>query len=247
MLEARNLTKSFGEVRALNGLNAAIGAGEAMCLLGANGAGKTTTINLFLAFIEPSSGSALVHGEDVQRDPIGSKRHLAYIPEQVALYPSLTGLENLEFLAALAGRQDYGASDLLGFLARAGLDEVEAFRRVAEYSKGMRQKVAIAAALARRASAFLLDEPLSGLDPEAANEFTDVLRDLRRGGAAILLATHDIFRAMEIGTTIGIMKSGELVEQLDPGSVDPAELEKIYLDHMRGGAAGSPAAAGGSR
>ncbi|MXX85048.1 MAG: ABC transporter ATP-binding protein [Acidobacteria bacterium] len=234
MLEARELTKSFGDVRALQSLNVRIGAGESLCLLGANGAGKTTTINLFLAFVEPTSGSALVNGHDVQRDPIGSKRHLAYIPEQVALYPSLTGLENLEFLAELSGHRDYGADDLLGFLERAGLDSVAAFRRVAEYSKGMRQKVAIAAALARRASAFLLDEPLSGLDPKAANEFTEVLGGLRSDGAAILLATHDIFRARELGTTIGIMRSGELVEQLDPASVTAAELEKIYLAHMRG-------------
>ena len=244
MLEARKLTKSFGEVRALHSLDVSIGAGESMCLLGANGAGKTTTINLFLAFIEPTSGSAWVNGHDVQTDPIGSKQHLAYIPEQVALYPSLTGLENLEFLAELSGHRDYGTDDLLQFLERAGLDALAAFRRVSGYSKGMRQKVAIAAALARRASAFLLDEPLSGLDPEAANDFTGVLADLRRDGAAILLATHDIFRAMELGTTIGIMKSGELVDQLDPGSVTGAELEKIYLDHMRGGvsgAAGGPA------
>ena len=234
MLEARDLTKSFGDVRALSALNVRIGAGEALCLLGANGAGKTTTINLFLAFLEPTSGSALVNGQDVQRDPIGSKRHLAYIPEQVALYPSLTGLENLEFLAELSGHREYGADDLLRFLERAGLDALAALRRVAEYSKGMRQKVAIAAALARRAGAFLLDEPLSGLDPKAANEFTEVLGGLRSDGAAILLATHDIFRARELGTTIGIMKSGELVEQLDPASVTAAELEKIYLAHMRG-------------
>lgn len=238
MLEARALTKSFGDVRALQSLNVSIGAGEALCLLGANGAGKTTAINLFLAFIEPTSGSAWVNGHDVQRDPIGSKQYLAYIPEQVALYPSLTGLENLEFLAELSGHRDYRTDELLRFLERAGLDAVAALRRVAGYSKGMRQKVAIAAALARRASAFLLDEPLSGLDPEAANEFTSVLADLRRDGAAILLATHDIFRAMELGTTIGIMKSGELVERLDPASVTGAELEKIYLESMRGGAAG---------
>ncbi len=241
MLEARKLTKAFGEVRALHSLDVSIGAGEALCLLGANGAGKTTAINLFLAFIEPTSGSAWVNGANVQTDPIGSKRHLAYIPEQVALYPSLTGLENLEFLAELSGHRDYGTDELLRFLERAGLDAVAACRRVSGYSKGMRQKVAIAAALARQASSFLLDEPLSGLDPEAANDFTSVLADLRRGGAAILLATHDIFRAMELGTTIGIMKSGELVEQLDPASVTGAELEKIYLDHMRGGAAGGPA------
>ena len=239
MLEARDLTKFFGEVRALNALSVRIGAGESLCLLGANGAGKTTTINLFLAFVKPTSGSALVNGHDIQLDPIGSKRHLAYIPEQVALYPSLTGLENLEFLAELSGHRDHRTDDLLGFLERAGLDAPAALRRVAGYSKGMRQKVAIAAALARRASAFLLDEPLSGLDPAAANEFTEVLADLRRDGAAILLATHDIFRAMELGTTIGIMKSGELVERLDPGSVTGAELEKIYLESMRGGAAGA--------
>ncbi len=234
MLEARELSKSFGEVRALRRLNLRIGPGEAMCLLGANGAGKTTTINLFLGFLEPTSGSARVNGRDVRRNPLESRKRLAYIPEQVALYPSLTGLENLKFLAELAGRRDSGEEELRGWLERAGLEPAAATRRVAGYSKGMRQKIGIAAALARRATAFLLDEPLSGLDPAAAWEFTRILRRLRLDGAAILLATHDIFRAMDLGTTIGIMKAGRLVAELDPKSVSSAELERIYLDHMKG-------------
>ncbi|MEL6189236.1 MAG: AAA family ATPase, partial [Myxococcota bacterium] len=98
--------------------------------------------------------------------------------------------------------------------------------------KGMRQKVGIAAALAKEASSLLLDEPLSGLDPKAANEFVTVLRSVRDRGAAVLMATHDIFRSKDIATRIGIMRSGHLVDELDPGSLKHAELEAIYLRHM---------------
>lgn len=234
MLEARNLTKSYGAVKALDSLNIAIAPGETLCMLGANGAGKTTTINLFLGFIEPSSGQALVDGRDVQDDPVGSKAQLAYIPEQVALYPALTGLENLRFFADLAGGVTHSQDELLALLERAGLDPDAALRRAGGYSKGMRQKVGIGVALAKQARAFLLDEPLSGLDPKAANEFSGILETLRAEGAATLLATHDIFRAREVGTRVGIMKAGRLVETLDPKAITGGELEDIYLAHMSG-------------
>ena len=234
MLEARALAKRFGDVQALHPLSLKIEAGEVMCMLGANGAGKTTTINLFLGFIEPSSGEASIDGVSVQEDPVGTKAKLAYIPEQVALYANMTGLENLRFLSELAGQTGYSDTDLLTFTRQAGLEDVAARRHVSGYSKGMRQKVGIAAALAKKATSFLLDEPLSGLDPEAANELTRLIQILRSEGAAILIATHDIFRAMEVGSRIGIMKAGRMVEVLDPSAVDAAEVEKIYLNHMRG-------------
>src|ERR1700751_4868925 len=119
MLEAINLTKSYNGTVALNGLNLSIEAGEVFCLLGANGAGKTTTINLFLNFTNPTSGTAKVKGLDVTQHPIETKKHIAYIPEQVMLYKNLTGLDNLEYFSALAGRADYKKEELTAFLLTA--------------------------------------------------------------------------------------------------------------------------------
>ena len=232
MLEAKRLTKAFGPTIALAELNLTVEPGEVVCLLGANGAGKTTTINLFLGFIEPTGGGAFIDGQNVQQAPIETKKTIAYIPEQVALYPSLSGLENLQYFAELAGRTYRSSAPLYAYLDSAGIDRETADRRVSSYSKGMRQKVGIAAALAKEATSFLLDEPLSGLDPKAANEFVAILRGLKDQGAAVLMATHDIFRSKEVATRIGIMRAGHLVQELDAESVQRAELEAIYLQHM---------------
>ncbi|MBW7931434.1 MAG: ABC transporter ATP-binding protein [Gammaproteobacteria bacterium] len=233
MLEAIELKKSYGSHEALKGLNLRVGAGDIYCLLGANGAGKTTTINLFLNFVTPTSGEARVNGIDANADPLQTKRYLAYIPEQVMLYGNLSGLENLEYFARLGGHDGYSADDYRGFLQRVGLQEDAAARRVKTYSKGMRQKVGVAIALAKQARALLLDEPTSGLDPKASNEFSELLLQLKGEGAAILMATHDLFRAKETGTRIGIMRSGRLVQELSTDEVSHADLERIYLEHMR--------------
>jgi ABC-2 type transport system ATP-binding protein len=232
MLEAINLTKSYNGAVALNGLNLCIEAGEVFCLLGANGAGKTTTINLFLNFTDPTSGTAKVKGLDVTQHPIETKKHIAYIPEQVMLYKNLTGLENLEYFTALAGRPDYGRGQLLSFFDRVGLAREAAGKRVGTYSKGMRQKVGIAIALAKKAEALLLDEPTSGLDPKASNEFSSLIRKMSDAGVATLMATHDLFRAKESGTRVGIMKHGNLVTTLRTDEIGHADLERIYLEHM---------------
>ncbi|MCU1325673.1 MAG: drrA 3 [Bryobacterales bacterium] len=231
MLETINLSKTYNGVPALHPLNLKIEPGEIFCLLGANGAGKTTTINLFLNFIDPTSGSAKIGGLDVVSNPLESKRLLAYIPEQVMLYKNLSGLENLEYFTSLAGGK-HNTGELRGFLAEAGLAATDSDKRVGEYSKGMRQKVGIAIAIAKKARALLLDEPTSGLDPKAANEFSALLRKLSGSGAAILMATHDLFRAKETGTRVGIMKHGSLVASYLTSSLGHAELENIYLEHM---------------
>lgn len=241
MLEAKKLTKKFAAQTALDGLDLRVEAGEVICLLGANGAGKTTTINLFLGFLEPSSGAAFVGGLNVQQAPLETKKHLAYIPEQVALYPQLSGVENLDYFLRLCGVRQSRAQ-LVSILKEAGLDENAAGKRAAAYSKGMRQKVGIAIALAKNAKALLLDEPLSGLDPSAANALSNSLKALRDDGRAILMATHDVFRAKEIGTRIGIMKAGKLVDTLDAASLDAGEIEKIYLAHMHDGGEGAETA-----
>lgn len=232
MLEAIRLTKRYDDVTALSSLDLTVRPGEVFCLLGANGAGKTTTINLFLNFVAPTSGSAKINGIDVTSQPLETKKYLAYIPETVMLYKSLTGLENLEYFAALAGRPDYTRAQLLDFLTQVGLEREAADKRVGTYSKGMRQKVGIAIALAKNAKALLLDEPTSGLDPKAANEFSALLAQLSADGVAVLMATHDLFRAKESGTRVGIMKQGRLVRTLETTEVGHGDLERIYLEHM---------------
>lgn len=233
MLEAINLSKNYNGQPALDALNLKINAGEIYCLLGANGAGKTTTINLFLNFVAPDGGQALIHGLDVIKQPLETKKYLAYIPEQVNLYKNLSGLENLEYFSALAGQDKYTKNELLTFFDEVGLQREAAEKRVAAYSKGMRQKVGIAIALAKKADALLLDEPTSGLDPKASNEFSELLKKLSAQGCAVLMATHDLFRAKESGTRVGIMKRGRLLTEMTTQEIGHADLERIYLENMR--------------
>ncbi|HSJ77173.1 MAG TPA: ABC transporter ATP-binding protein [Erythrobacter sp.] len=231
MLEARALTKRFGASTALDDLNLEVAAGETVCLLGANGAGKTTTINLFLGFLEPTSGAALVDGVDVAHDPAAARRSLGYVAEMVALYPALTGAENLDFFAQLAG-QRVDTSERDAILARLRFPGEAIGQPAGSYSKGMRQKLGLAIALMKHAKAILLDEPLSGLDPAAANDLVTVLRRTAAGGTALLISTHDIFRAKDVATRIGIMRHGKLLDMIDPSTLTASELEAIYLTHM---------------
>lgn len=231
MLSAKKLSKVYNGHVALADVSFTVHPGEIFCLLGANGAGKTTTINLFLNFIEPSGGEAVIGEFRVADAPLETKKLLAYIPENLMLYPNLTGMENLDYFSSLAGKQ-YSKEELGKFLAEAGLPEAAHYKRVSTYSKGMRQKVGIAIALAKKAKVLLLDEPTSGLDPKASNEFAALLKKLSQQGVATLMATHDLFRAKETGTHIGMMKEGRLVETLTTEQINHTDLEKLYLQHM---------------
>jgi len=231
VLEAKNLRKQYADKLALRGLNLQLEAGEIFCLLGQNGAGKSTTINLFLGFIQPTSGAAYLNGLEVANNALEIKKYLAYIPEQVMLYPHLSGLENLALFSSLAGFR-YKSKELLDYLVQAGLPAEAAQRRVGTYSKGMRQKVGIAIAVAKHAKVLLLDEPTSGLDPKASNEFSELLRQLSGQGTAVFMATHDIFRVKEVGTRVGIMREGELVDVRPTANLNANELEQLYLTYM---------------
>jgi ABC-2 type transport system ATP-binding protein len=156
---------------------------------------------------------------------------VAYIPEQVMLYRNLTGLENLEYFSALAGH-DYPRETLVALFRQVGLAPGTEDKRLSAYSKGMRQKVGIAIAIAKKAKALLLDEPTSGLDPKAANEFSELLKQLSADGVAVLMATHDLFRAKESGSRVGIMKHGRLVATMNTSEIGHADLERLYLEHM---------------
>ncbi|MDO5978396.1 ABC transporter ATP-binding protein [Flavivirga spongiicola] len=231
MIVTTDLTKKYGDFTALNNLNLSIKQGEIYCLLGANGAGKSTTINLLLNFIQPSSGTALINNIDVTKQPLETKKYLAYIPENLMLYPSLSALENLDYFSGIAGKA-LTKSEMEVFLQEAGLQQDAFNKKIKAFSKGMRQKVGIAIALAKDAKLLLLDEPTSGLDPKASNEFGMLLKKLKQKGVAILMATHDIFRAKEIATHIGIMRHGEIQHQFVADQLSLSELEKHYLETM---------------
>lgn len=232
MLTLDRLTKRFGSFTAVDALDLTIAPGELFALLGPNGAGKTTTINCLLGFLKPDGGRALIDGLDVTADPLETKRRLAYIPEQVNLYGHFTGVENLDYFAELGGHR-YNKTELHAFLDDAGLQYEAQDRRVGGYSKGMRQKVGIAIALAKQAKVLLLDEPTSGLDPSASHEFSRLLGQLRQRGVAILMATHDLFRAREDATHIGIMSAGRLLHHLPSAELTHSGLEQLYLETMR--------------
>ncbi len=231
MLTATQLKKRYGDTVALQSVDLAVSPGEIYALLGPNGAGKTTTINCFLGFVTPDAGKVLVDGLDVAVEPLAARRQLAYIPEQVNLYAQFSGLENLAYFAELGGHR-YKDAQLREFLTEAGLAPQDHTRRVSGYSKGMRQKVGIAVARAKQARALLLDEPTSGLDPSASHEFSQLLRKLREHGVAILMATHDLFRAKQDATRIGIMRHGQLVRELTASEVSHTDLEKLYVTTM---------------
>ncbi len=234
MLETRRLTKEYQPgVRALSELDLVVREGEVCCLLGANGAGKTTTINLLLDFIKPSSGSALIDGIVVDRDPLTAKRNLAFLPENVQLYGNLTGRQNLRFFTQLY-EQALSDKRLDEILAAVGLPNQAFDQRVREYSKGMRQKLGLAIVKAKEAPNLLLDEPLAGLDPEAAASLVETLGRLRDQGKAILMSTHDVFRAKELADRVVILFQGRKIMEQTRAELGNTNLETLYLDYIRG-------------
>lgn len=236
MIEAIDLTKRYDDTSlALDALNLKVSAGEIYFLLGANGAGKTTIINIFLNFVEPTSGRASINKIDVTKEPLEAKKYLAYVSEDLLLYGNFTARQNLEFFAKLGGKHGLKKDDCYQFLREVGLEERAFEQKVKEFSKGMRQKVGLAIAIVKDAPAILLDEPTSGLDPKVGAELMEALAQLRARGKAILVATHDIFRATEIADRIGIMKEGRKVMERTRDELEQEDLQTLYLDYMRGG------------
>lgn len=235
VLEAFNLTKRYEDgVLAVDNLNFTIGPGEVFAMLGGNGAGKTTTINIFLNLLEPTSGEARINGVASHKEPLTVKKDLAYVSENVMLYPNFTAMQNIDFFTRLGGKNDCSRDDYHDVLKRVGLPEQVHSKRLKSYSKGMRQKCGIAIAILKDAKAILLDEPTSGLDPKAGFEFLKLLDDLRNENKAILMSTHDIFRAKECSDTIAIMDNGQMVMKETTASLFDKDLEALYMQYMSG-------------
>jgi ABC-2 type transport system ATP-binding protein len=235
LLEAINLTKRYEDgVLALDHINFSVNAGQIYAMLGANGAGKTTTINLFLNFIEPTEGEALIGGIPTHKEPLKAKQKIAFVSENVMLYPNFTAIQNLDYFSKLGGKTDYSKENYHNVLQRVGLQEEWYNKKLKDFSKGMRQKCGIAVAILKDAPAILLDEPTSGLDPQAGHEFIELLISLRDEGKAILMSTHDIFRAKEIGDIFCIMDRGKIVMERSSDEIADEDLEKLYLQYMAG-------------
>ena len=207
LVQARGLVKSFGRVRALDGLDLSVAPGEVHGFLGPNGAGKSTTIRVLLGLLRPDGGSASVFGRDPWVDGEQVHRDLAYVPGDVTLWPTLTGGETIDLLTSLRGGADPE-------LRRRLIDdfELDPRRRARGYSKGNRQKVALVAALSRRARLYILDEPTSGLDPLMESVFRSHVERVRSEGAAVLLSSHILSEVEQLCDRVTIVRAGTTVE-----------------------------------
>lgn len=238
MIETIGLNHRYPDgVHSVCDLDLAVDPGSIYCLFGANGAGKTTTIHVLLDFLKPSSGQARIHGIDCNRRPLEAKNYVAYVAESVQLYSNFTAGQNLAFFTRLAGRSLLRRDEACAALRSVGLAEEAYEQRLSSFSKGMRQKLGIAICILKDAPALVLDEPLSGLDPQAAHELVGTLKTLRDAGKAILMATHDIFRAKEMADRVGIMKQGRKVVEIARDELEECNLEDLYLAAMRENAA----------
>ena len=213
-LQAEALHVQRGVKAVLRGVSFAVSAGEVFGLLGGNGAGKSTTLATFLGFVPVAAGRVLVNGCEVGADVAAARRAMAYLPEAASLYEHLDARENLRYFLQLAGATPAGLDAAIeAALDRVALPAAARGRRLAGYSKGMRQKVAIALALLRDSGILLLDEPTSGLDPTAIDEFHALVRGLADAGKAILMVTHDVYGACQVADRIGLLHGGRLVDE----------------------------------
>jgi ABC-2 type transport system ATP-binding protein len=211
-LETRALVKRFDRP-AVDGLDLRIRVGEFYTLLGPNGAGKTTTLRMVTGLLRPDSGSISVFGIDALADPVAAKRIMAWLSDEPMIYDKLTPFEYLEFVAGLWGVDSIlaqaRARDLIGWL---GL-EAHAHQRCEGFSKGMRQKVALAGALVHEPKLIILDEPLTGLDAGSARQVKTVLRERVGAGSTVIMTTHILEVAERMADRIGVIAGGRLIAQ----------------------------------
>ncbi len=211
VIAAQGLTKRYGKAVAVDGISFGIRKGEVFGLLGPNGAGKTTTILMMLGLTDISSGQVSVLGFNPERSPLEVKRRVGYLPDSVGFYDHLTAVENLAYTAKLMGLSLAERSlRIADALRRVRLTEV-AHKRVATFSRGMRQRLGLAEIIVKRAEIAILDEPTSGLDPQATIEFLELIGELKRGGTTVLLSSHLLDQVQRVCDRVALFQAGRIV------------------------------------
>ena len=211
VITARGLTKRYGEAVVVDALDFDILKGETFGLLGPNGAGKTTTILMMLGLTEVSAGTVAVAGHDPVREPLAVKRRVGYLPDAVGFYDNMTATENLAYTARLMGfGRDVREARIAEALARVRLSDV-AHKRVATFSRGMRQRLGLAELMMKRAEIAILDEPTSGLDPQSTHEFLDMIGDLKREGVTTLITSHLLDQVQKLCDRVALFRNGRIL------------------------------------
>lgn len=226
-LQTRQLHVSRAGKKVLNGISFSVSKGEVYSLLGGNGAGKSSTLLTFLGFLSPTAGSVHVNGLELRANLTAARSAIAYLPEAAALYEHLNARENLRYFLSLAGA-DTDETAIESALDRVSLAFDARGRKLGGYSKGMRQKVAIALAILRNTDILLLDEPTSGLDPIAIDEFHDLVRGLADSGKTVLMVTHDVYGACKVADRIGLLRNGALVGEFSAPENDYIDTETVH-------------------
>jgi ABC-2 type transport system ATP-binding protein len=233
MIKLINLTKLYGKLIAVNGINLEVTRGEVFGFLGPNGAGKTTTIKMMAGLLQPTSGSAFIGGYDVQEDPLKAKFITGFIPDRPFLYEKLTAREFMHFIAKLYDMEDQKKriSELLDLF---GLNEWSD-ELVENFSHGMKQRLVMASALLHRPQVLVVDEPMVGLDPRGARLVKDIFKDLASKGMTVFMSTHTLEIVENMCTRVAIINKGEIIAE---GSVEDlgrmarmpnSHLEQIFL------------------
>ena len=238
MIQLIELTKSFGQLVAVDHVNLHVERGEIFGFLGPNGAGKTTTIKMLTGLLKPTSGRALIDGYDVVSHPMEAKRVIGFIPDQPFIYEKLTGVEFLKFIGSLFGMKkediQWRMSDLLDLFELDGWGE----ELIESYSHGMKQRLVMSAALLHNPKVIIVDEPMVGLDPKGINLVKSVFKQKSREGVTIFLSTHTLEIAQELCHRLGIVNGGkliamgtlsELMTALEEETGQTGTLESLFL------------------
>jgi len=236
MIELENVTKKFGDFTAVDNINLKIKSGEFFGFLGPNGAGKTTTIKMITGLYSPTSGKIKICGIDIQQNPIEAKMNIGYIPDEPFLYDKLTGLEYLYFCGGLYKIDKNFLRDRIEELIETFELREWINKLTEEYSRGMRQRIAIASALLHNPKVIVIDEPIVGLDPQSALIVKKTLKEYSLKGASVFMSTHLLTIAEELCDRIAIIKNGKIIFECDISILKDyktkhdGKLEEIFIE-----------------
>lgn len=231
MLRIENLTKIYGEHKAVDDLSLHIAPGEIYGFIGHNGAGKTTTLKSVAGILRFDAGEILINGKSIKADPVGCKREMAYIPDNPDMYEFLSGIKYLNFVADIYGMTKAEREERITKYADMFEITKDLAQPVRAYSHGMKQKLAIISALMHKPKLLLMDEPFVGLDPIAAHQLKGIMRELCDGGGAIFFSTHVLEVAEKLCDKVAIIKGGKLLKSGPMEQVKgDASLENVFLE-----------------